>query len=241
MWSKKRRKKEGKESSNIPPPGKALPEDRSQPPSHPTSPQPHNPAPPHKAQPPSQPIPVMPPSQPRNPPPRNPPPNNSQPPQRALLANPNLKPSLTVPLPSAPLTENILDSLKSSSVADGSTATLPGSTSSSSGDSLAGMANPPQVQLGTNSSTAPNPNTAQQLQKVIDAQRVQLAVTLTQLTQQLAERAVAKQQATKPKSPTPVPLGGVALQTFDYGNMSNKELEKLAAQQLEREYCKDTW
>ena len=231
MWSKQRRKKEGKESSsNIAPPGKALQEDRSHPPSHPTSPQPHNPTHPHKAQPPSQPLPT----QPHNPPTTNPPPSNPQPPQRALLANPNLKPSLTVPLPSAPLTENILDSLQSSAAPDGSTC------SSSGGDSAAGTALSRQVcpSNSNNGSTASNPSTAQQLQKVIDAQRVQLAVTLTQLTQQLA---ATQQPPGRPKSP--VPVGGVVLrkQTFDYANMSNKELEKAAAQQLEREYCEDTW
>ena len=233
MWSKQRRKKEGKDSGNIPPPGKTLPEDRLHPPSHPTSPQSH-PAHPHKAQPPSQPLPT----QPHNPPTAtaNPPPSHPQPPQRVLLANPNLKPSLTVPLPSAPLTENILDSLQSSAAHDGST------SSSSGGDPLAGTALPQQVPPGSNSGTAPNPSTAQQLQKVIDAQRAQLAVTLTQLTQQLAaERAVTKQPPARDKSP--VSVGGVVLrkQTFDYANVSNKELEKAAAQQLEREYCEDTW
>ncbi len=237
MWSRKRRKKEGKEA---PPPGKPSQADgypSSQLPSRPNTP-PHNrldvshPYPKPSGQPPVVGV--------------KPHPHNSMqaahvtnvsagpmaPVQRQVsvgaqkpvtapqrpptMANPNLKPaSLQVPLPTAPLSANIIDSL-TSSVQD---------TSDSGGAGL--RASPPRNASG-------HPATAQQLQQVIEAQRT----LLCQLTQ-LAERKSQLQLHPARLPPGEIPGPHPRTQTFDYGNQSNKELEKAAIERLEREYFRD--
>lgn len=248
MWSRRRRKKEGKE---VPPPGKQQADGypSSQPPSRPHSPpahkaevpqshqrpqlavaqvsapvakiNPHNPSqvthplrPPGVAVPTAhEPVPVgvhKPAVVPHQPP---------------VLANPNLKPtSLQVPLPTAPLSANIIDSLTVqdvSSIADG-------------GGSLRSPP-PPPPPLQSNA-TSSNPPTAQQLQQVIDAQRS----LLSQLTQ-LAER---KKKLQGPGAPLPSGESFTSrshTQTFDYDNHTNKDSEKVATERLAREYFQDSW
>ena len=92
---------------------------------------------------------------------------------------------------------------------------------------------------------------ADHLQKVIEAQRTQLAL-LSQITQSLqhrlpnpqdplAQRPAGVTGGSRPHSISPSlpPRGGPVsgrLQTFDYGNRSSTELQSLAAQHLEHEY-----
>ncbi len=242
MWSRRRRKKEGKEPGNVPPPGKPQLDGypSSQPSSRPQTPPPpapkaDHPQPHHK--PPVQ-QPAVAPLLPHNPsltgyPSRplivpaaavqKPATMAAQKPQ--VLANPNLKPSsLTVPLPTAPLSANILDSL---TVQEGS--------SVPSGDGSLLGPSPPHPH------NSANPHTAQQLHKVIEAQRSLLS-QLTQLAE--SKHHLQHPPLEPPRALIPPCSGGVfnsRTQTFDYGNQSNKELEKVAVERLEREYFHDSW
>ena len=231
MWSRKRRKKEGKDSGNVPPPGKH--NDESQPSSPSVLPKPGQPAG-------SKPVP---------PPTTKPSPhthsNNSNPlPPPKPLANPNLKPSLTVPLPTAPLSADILDSPPGSLQDDSNTG--------SGGEGILGPAPTDFPPLGVVHTKPANPVATQHLQKVIEAQRTQIAL-LSQITQQLQQnkhtpRLPANQvppslpdaQAKQALSPISQTTLVNRTQTFDYGNQSNKVLEQVAAEQLERDY-QDGW
>jgi len=235
MWSRKRRKKEGKDGGNVPPPGKNV--DESQP-SQPSSPN----VLPKPGQPASS-KPAPPPSMKPSPHPHSNS-NNPLPPPKPL-ANPNLKPSLTVPLPSAPLSADILDSPPGSLHDDSNTVS-----------SAQGILGPPPTNfppLAVAHTKPANPVATQHLQKVIEAQRTQIAL-LSQITQQLQQN---KHTPRLPANPVPPslpkdaqanqalsPISQTTLvnrtQTFDYGNQSNKALEQVAVEQLERDY-QDGW
>ena len=201
MWSRKRRKKEGKEGGGAPPGKDPQSRSSSLPPARLSSPRKPKPnsskshvAPPASSPPPHPPMAPQPP-----PPPRVEP---------KPLANPYLKPNLTVPLPSAPLNPaTILDSLHRSlhdpppSHVNNVVPPLPVAPVDPSIAVGAPMTQvlptiPPGVlpvaQISTggggSSVTAVAQQQAQHLQKVIEAQRTQLAL-LSQLTQQLQGRA----------------------------------------------------
>lgn len=228
MWSRKRRKKEGKDSSNAAPPGKQINESQpSSPSALSKSDQPTN----------SKHVLSTPPSQPPQPHSKN----NNLPAPPKPLANPNLKPSLTVPLPSAPLSANILDS------------PLGSHDSNNPASGGPGILGPVPTVLPASSNKPANPVAAQHLQKVIEAQRTQIAL-LSQITQQLKQtQHTPRLQANQVpvRSPTPQDTLSPMIQqqaglvsrtnTFDYGNQSNKVLEQVAAEQLEREYYQDGW
>ena len=229
MWSRKKRKKEGKDSSNPAPPGKQMDESRpSSPSALSKSDRPAN----------SKHVLPTPPSQPPQPHPKN----NNLPIPAKPLANPNLKPSLTVPLPSAPLSANILDSPQGS---------VHDSSNPASGGP--GILGPVPATLSADSNESANPVATQHLQKVIEAQRTQIAL-LSQITQQLKQsQHTPRLQTNQVPVLSPAPqdtLSPIVQQqaglvshtnTFDYGNQSNKVLEQVAAEQLEREYYQDGW
>lgn len=138
---------------------------------------------------------------------------------------------LRVPLPSAPLSANILESLNSSTQDSGGGGGV---------NQQLTAPNPPQGAAALLQAPLSSATSAQQLQKVIEAQRTQIAL-LSQLTQQMVQQAHHNQVVSQPESPQiPGCLSG-RTQTFDYGNQSNKALEKVAAEQLEREYFEDRW
>lgn len=179
-----------------------------------------------------------------------------------LLANPNLKPSLTVPLPSAPLSTSILDSLGHDSALPTSTSPTPPASNSGG---VSGVPGPlgnlggsifPGGPPGGKGSGPAALNTTQHLQKVIETQRTQIAL-LSQITQNLSQfsgtPAPHSGAGTFPPAHvshmTSHPSMGVGqiapakgivarTQTFDYGNQSNKVLEKVAAQQMQHDYNK---
>lgn len=238
MWSRKRRKKEGKDSGGIGPSGKDNHgRSSSLPPTHPSSPRKVKPNP-VKAHPQS-----SQPCSPPDPPPQQPAPRVEPKP----LANPHLKPNLTVPLPSAPLNPaTILDSLKSS-LHEPPPAHV---TNSQAPPSLAPQ--PPQVAgSSTSAVTAVAQQQADHLQKVIEAQRTQLAL-LSQITQQLAvqqrqqsaelqarrARGVVPSDSDRPGPASPPPPGALSsrIQTFDYANSGSSGLPNLAAPQFDQEY-----
>lgn len=175
---------------------------------------------------------------------------------------PNLKPGpLSVPLPSAPLSATILESLKGTLAAESSASTT--NTTATQQDA------PPEgakklSQTGANTAgtsgslPASVANQARQLQKVIETQQSQL--TLLQNISQLMSKSGGGQSATAVRGGSSVGsvAGGVAMpsrvqsgdhvtpslpqgvssgriidraQTFDYGNHSNKALEQEAARQ----------
>lgn len=214
MWSRKRRKKEAKGSGGggggaVVPGKEGTSRSSSLPPTQPSSPRTsrsNKPTPTAHLQ-----------GQPPSPPPP-PPPTTTTPPScvepRPLLANPNLKPGLTVPLPAAPINPAaILDSLKSSLQHEAPPAipvSLPPAsqpppphTLSNTAVALAsiGMGSAP-VMATTNAipfSGATSVAVAQQktdhLQKVIEAQRTQLDL-LSQITKTLTDQQHLKPYAT---------------------------------------------
>lgn len=211
MWSRKRRKKEakgsggggavvqGKEgssrSSSVPPAQPSSPRtSRSNKPTPTAHPQAHT-------------------SLTSSPPPP-PPPTTTTPSAvcvepRPLLANPNLKPALTVPLPAAPINPAaILDSLKSSLQHEAATVPLPPASHPAPTHSLSntavalatvGMGSAPVITSTNSMSSIPLSGTAgsssvavaqqqsDHLQKVIEAQRTQLDL-LSQITKTLTDQ-----------------------------------------------------
>lgn len=158
---------------------------------------------------------------------------------------------LSVPLPSAPLTANILESLASEKILANETRSRLGSS-----DGVKGVAGGVALQ-----------SQSQHLQKVIDAQRSQLALlqeisemvsknkSLESAVENASGASVEQYQGVGPGLPPAAASsaagqghksesGGGALsatrivdrtQTFDYGNHSNKALEYRAVQQLEKD------
>ena len=134
------------------------------------------------------------------------------------LANPNIKPSLTVPLPTVPLSASILESLHDvASKVDTTGTSSSGNNSSGNGNSNAGGANiGPAIStagaelkdstnaMGAHGSTdgvggppgvgvmvtssSSAAASQQQIQQVIDAQRTQLALLSQQITQLVTEK-----------------------------------------------------
>lgn len=160
-----------------------------------------------------------------------------------VLTTPELKPAaLSVPLPSGPLTANILDSLEGA----------PGSGKARILDPVLGQA--PPTMLGMDKALS-----QQQLQKVIAAQKTQIAL-LQEISQYVSKsktmgvaesapsghyKGVGLPAATAPSErqghvtrQDEGGAGGVSsrvVETFDYGNHSNKALEFKAVQQLEKD------
>ena len=153
--------------------------------------------------------------------------------------------SLAVPLPSAPLTDNILESLKAS--APEGAVTLP--VMPLLGQNQTSHA---PVTMATVPVAAVSPGRAQQLQKVIEVQRSLISELSKQLGTDTSRVPTQSQQPCAPQYFSTALLqphthaqtlpsakdtyGGRAKQTFDYNNQSNKQLEKEADAQMEREY-----
>ena len=230
MWSRKRRKKEAKSGAGGGGGGK---EGRSgsQPPTHPPSPRHtvpnrHTPTATRSGNPTNSSIPSSPTLPPPPPPPSSTPPQTHPPP----LANPNLKPGLTVPPPPAPINPAaLLDSIKSSLLHE---APPPPVAMGTSGPPINSMGSLPAVSMvaGSSSSVTVAQQQSDQLQRVIEAQRTQLNL-LSQITKTLADQ---QRHSTNSRGGPSVTRPGV--QTFDYGNRSSAELQSLALKQLEQDY-----
>ena len=146
---------------------------------------------------------------------------------------------LSVPLPSAPLTANILESLAPEKILTNETRSRLGS-----GDGVKGVALPQ----------------SQHLQKVVDAQQLALLQEISDIVSKnkslelaVAGSSVGQYQGVGPAATAAssavgqghksesgseaLPATRIAdrTQTFDYGNHSNKALEYRAAQQLEKD------
>ena len=136
------------------------------------------------------------------------------------------KSAITVPLPSAPLNTDILESLQSTL-----TDTLGGTGGEDKGGR--GSSNPPQL-------TGNLTENAEELQKVIERQRSQIEL-LSQITRLVSSGTLPKTGGENP-SPSMLPsrLASRA-QTYDYGNQSNKKLEEKALQELDRGYREEGW
>ena len=135
---------------------------------------------------------------------------------------------LAVPLPSSPLSANILESLNGSTGGGGG-----------GGGGGASLVIPALQQSATAASTVVPSSadsvskTAEQLKQVIEeAQRT----LISQITQQLAGSVAAGVATHTPTLPSVPIISGRMTQTFDYGNQSNKELEQAAVEQLEQDY-----
>ena len=139
------------------------------------------------------------------------------------VAKSNVKPSLTVPLPTAPLSDNILESLHevggSNAVATAATTSV--DTAGNGGHIVDGQSNPPGGISGPGSmdaslkvggagggvtalsSTTSTATSANQLQQVIDAQRTQIALLARLVTDQ-------KRLAATPQQNIPVSRGEIS-------------------------------
>ena len=272
MWSRKKRKREGKDSgsgaaaavkeahgrSSSLPPSQLSPRTKAKPPTVAKTQQ--------QASFPSS-SPSLPPLPPPPTQPQQLPPNKVEP---KPLANPHLKPSLTVPPPPAPINSAaILDSLKSSlheappiapptniSSSQASvgppnsmgTVTMGNPTATMSNSTLGIPVTIGTVAMGSSVTAMAAQQQAEQLQKVIEAQRTQLAL-LSQITQQLTvqQRNAASDNpalkaggvsVTTSNRPHPVPPQGLGLssrlQTF--GPSGGRELGNMSGQHLEKEY-----
>ena len=246
MWSRKRRKKEAKGASgggSVSTQGK---ESRSSslPPNQLPSPRPSRS---------NKPTPTARPqantSLPATPPP--PPASSLSPPTTEgesgpPLANPNLKPGITVPLPPAPINPaTILDSLKSSLQHETAGPAPPPLIPPHPSNSSVAVGNVPGA--GSSSVAAVQQQT-DHLQKVIEAQRTQLDL-LSQITKSLADQQQRQPHAVNARGPPGVAGGNrphphssshssvsSRLQTFDYANRSSSQLQNLAIQHLEQDY-----
>ena len=121
------------------------------------------------------------------------------------------KSAISVPLPSAPLNTDILDSIANLSGGDD-------------------RGNPPRL---------PVPGNPEVLQKVIDRQRSQIEL-LSQITRLVSGSTLPPSGGDVPSSVLPSRLASRA-QTYDYGNRSNKTLEEKALQELDRGYLEEKW
>ena len=257
MWSRKRRKKEAKGGSGGPPPGKEV-RSTSLPPSH----SPRGGTRTTKPTPTARPQAST--SRPSSPP-APPPPSSLTPPTAVIplphppLANPNLKPGLTVPPPPAPINPStILDSLKTSLLPETHSNPPPHppphppqapqdhtQVLSNSSVVVAGVGRgSAPVTVGTvSSSVAVAQQQSDRLQRVIEAQRTQLDL-LSQITKSITSQhhhphpLTAREPLSGVPGRAPPAQGPVSsrLQTFDYANRSSSELQSLAIQHLDKEY-----
>lgn len=148
--------------------------------------------------------------------------------------------SLSVPLPSAPLTDNILESL-TTPVTEGVVAM----SAVPQPMPLLGQNRSAQIPIALATVPAVQPGRAQQLQKVIEVQRSLISELSKQLGTDAGRMPMQSQYfptaLTQPHTHTQMhslvqDVFSHTKQTFDYGNQSNKKLEKEADEQLEREY-----
>lgn len=134
------------------------------------------------------------------------------------------KSAINVPLPSAPLATDILESLNKS-------------LSDSSGGEEKGVRGSGNPTLPGNLTGDPD-----ELQKVIDRQRSQIEL-LSQITRLVSGGSLANVGGENPSSSVlPLRLAS-RTQTYDYGNQSNKNFEEKALQELEldRGYRDEGW
>ena len=172
---------------------------------------------------------------------------------------PGVKPQLSVPLPSAPLTVGILESLSSSigEVNNGNTE-----------QPLSSQQQPPSCSSSapsTSTVSVPAKTSLQIKQVIAEAQRNLINQLQQELEESAHSSATSSTAAPKFSSRSQHQLGsnskvvsnfrdrvldeesgslvssisGRHTQTFDYGNQSNKELEKAADEQLKRNYYGD--
>ena len=229
MWSRKRRKKEGRGSGGgAQGAGKEGRASSAQPPS-PRLSLSNKPTPNVRTGQVNSSLPPTPPL-----PPISTPPQTSRLEPHLPLANPNIKPGITVPLPPAPINPaTILDSLKTSLQQHEIPPLIPPNSAAmgTGGVPVNSVGSVPVSMATGSSSVAVAQQQSDHLQRVIEAQRTQLNL-LSQITRSLTE---GRQRGTNQRGAPGVTRPGGGGQTFDYGSRGGGDLQSMALQQLDQQ------